>query len=449
MVDGWISCNQCGHRHGSFMSSCPKCGYLHSSNNNSSASSFSYASKQNTSKKRGRTTTRGIAVRKDLLIIIAISVVAGIISALVILNLYLPFILHSGTDIINNSLRISNDISSSSGGQISQRLPSAEQQPKYNDINLKLFALDQINQDRKKNHLPSVELSENQAAQMHAQDVLKTRQISHWMTNGQKPYMTYTQYGGMGAVEQNVATAGFDDSTYSQCTFGIIRCQKIDPQKEIEKGEYGMMYQDKECCNDGHRDNILDKYHSAVSIGIAYDEYYFVMVQNFENGNYINFTKPILAADNKHIQLTGILTGTASNNNNNNNNTSLSSYKFDGIAVYYDENPTNAVYLQNKNKTSYSMGRQVATVVGPMWMGLYRSPGNGISVIYSDNWFVTDKAIDINFDISPAVANNKEGVYTIVVFFKDANGNGNSFPVTDYSVHYINNYNAENRISSG
>jgi hypothetical protein len=95
------------------------------------------------------------------------------------------------------------------------------------------------------------------------------------------------------------------------------------------------------------------------------------------------------------------------------------------------------------------MGRQVATVVGPMWMGLYRSSGNGISVIYSDNWFVTDKAIDINFDISPAVANNKEGVYTIVVFFKDANGNGNSFPVTDYSVHYVNNYNAENRISSG
>ena len=158
VVDGRISCNQCGHRHGSFMRSCPRCGHPY----NSSSSSFSYANGQKSA------TKRRVSVGKGSIIVIAIIVVAGIISVLAILNLYLPFILHSSTDIINNSLKISNDISSpSSSGGLSQQ-PLLPVQPKYNETNLKLYALDQINQDRKKNNLPPVELSQNQAVQIHA-----------------------------------------------------------------------------------------------------------------------------------------------------------------------------------------------------------------------------------------------------------------------------------------
>lgn len=82
--------------------------------------------------------------------------------------------------------------------------------------------------------------------------------------------------------------------------------------------------------------------------------------------------------------------------------------------------------------------------------GIYRSPGDGINIIYSDNWSVIDKAIDIKFDISPVIMNNKEGVYTVVVFLKDHNATGTreSFPVTTYSVHYIKSYNSKMSLSS-
>ena len=58
------------------------------------------------------------------------------------------------------------------------------------------YALKKINEDREKAGLSPVLLSNNEAAQAHAEDVLKTGTISHWMTNGEKPYMTYTRYGG-------------------------------------------------------------------------------------------------------------------------------------------------------------------------------------------------------------------------------------------------------------
>jgi uncharacterized protein YkwD len=75
--------------------------------------------------------------------------------------------------------------------------------------------LDRINKDRTDFGLLPVKLSSNQAAEIHAEDVFRTRQISHWTTNGEKPYMTYTQNDGEGSVQQNVAIAGFSPEQYS------------------------------------------------------------------------------------------------------------------------------------------------------------------------------------------------------------------------------------------
>ncbi|HVD20722.1 MAG TPA: hypothetical protein VNB95_02135 [Nitrososphaera sp.] len=71
------------------------------------------------------------------------------------------------------------------------------------------YVLDRVNKDRTDMGLLPVKLSSNEASQMHAEDVFRTKQISHWTTNGEKPYMTYTQYDGEGSVQQNVAIAGF------------------------------------------------------------------------------------------------------------------------------------------------------------------------------------------------------------------------------------------------
>ena len=58
--------------------------------------------------------------------------------------------------------------------------------------NLKQYALKKINEDRLKFNLSPVELSKNEAAQIHAEELLKTKIVSHWTTDGMKPYMRYS-----------------------------------------------------------------------------------------------------------------------------------------------------------------------------------------------------------------------------------------------------------------
>ncbi|WP_415283924.1 CAP domain-containing protein [Candidatus Nitrososphaera sp. FF02] len=111
---------------------------------------------------------------------------------------------------------------------------------------LKAYALQKINEDREDYGLEPVALSNNKAAQVHAEDVLSTRFISHWMTNGEKPYMTYSRLGGTGYVSQNVATAG-DEQYFEDCTSGEYYCEPMDPLAEIEDLERSMMYDDEVC----------------------------------------------------------------------------------------------------------------------------------------------------------------------------------------------------------
>ena len=86
-----------------------------------------------------------------------------------------------------------------------------------------------------------VKLSKNDAARVHAEDILKTEQISHWMTTGEKPYMTYTRYNGLGYVAQNIViqnTVGgdiFEDSRLQACKNGWDLCDKLDLKKAVEK----------------------------------------------------------------------------------------------------------------------------------------------------------------------------------------------------------------------
>jgi len=268
------------------------------------------------------------------------------------------------------------------------------------------YALQLINKDRADAGLPPVELSDNEAAQMLAEDMLKTRYISHWMTNGEKPYMTYTRYGGTGAVAQNVAVSG-DMSYYEDCTSGFYYCEGMDPYSEIADLEYGMIYDDLLCCNNGHRDNILDPNHTHVSIGIAYDDYTIVLVQNFED-NYIEFTSPI-TSDNTNIRLIGnIPRGT----------------EVYGINIFYDELPTSNTYQDNKFQSSYGLGEMIAGVTQPRYY--YED----IVTIPANKWVVSNDSIDIRFSLSSI--DNEPGVYTIVTWLEDSDGN--QFPVTSYSV---------------
>jgi hypothetical protein len=269
-------------------------------------------------------------------------------------------------------------------------------------------ALQLINKDRADFGLPPVELSSNQAAQAHAEDVFSTKMISHWMTNGEKPYMTYTRYGGFGSVQQNVAIAGFDANQYHECHTNILLdCEKIEPVSTLHELEKEMMYNDADCCNNGHRDNILDPRHTHVSIGIVYDKFYLAFVENFENDYGLN----VDVHDGK-VRISGqLLEG-----------------ELQQVSIYYDVMPTPAVYEKNNHMLSYSDGDLVATVVKPLPPGYYYEKPQGYTLIQANRWS-QGNSVNVMFDLAPAV--NEDGVYTLFTIVKDG---GETFDATSYSV---------------
>lgn len=110
--------------------------------------------------------------------------------------------------------------------------------------------------------LSNVSLSSIKSAQGHAEDMLKHHYLSHWDTSGYKPYMRYTLAEGKGFIAENVA-----------CHLGNY---PINPKEILKQLESNMMYKDW-MWDWGHRDNILDPFHNKVSIGIAYDEFNYIL----------------------------------------------------------------------------------------------------------------------------------------------------------------------------
>ena len=366
----------CGHRYGSLLSACPVCGVLNS---------LISVPVSPPKKKGAAAPPRKVAIG----IVVVIIVLAGII---LLAPALANFVLQQKD---NPAITILQ--------------PSSQQPRTMPREELVQHVLDRINKDRTDFGLPPVKLSSNQAAQVHAEDVFRTRQISHWMTNGEKPYMTYTQYDGEGSVQQNVAIAGFSPEQYEQCVTDIlVECEKVEPVSTIEQLQYEMMYNDKECCNDGHRNNILDPHHTHVSIGIVYDQYYLALVQNFEN----NYGLDVDAEDSE-IEISG----------------TLLDGQLDQIAIYYDEMPSQAVYEQNKDLLFYSAGELVAVIVKPLPPGYYYESLQGYNLIEADRWTVQSDAVNVMFDLADAV--DEDGTYTLFALVKDGE---EMFDVTSYSV---------------
>jgi hypothetical protein len=405
-MEGWINCNKCNNRFRAFIQFCPQCGSQNPAYNNDIHHS-SVEFKKNK-----------VSVRKTAIIIVVVVAIIGVVVAWNISTT-------KNNDNNNNSI-----FTNQFHYHILKPKPlDLEKQSKFevndnDNNNLRQYALKKINEDRVKFNLSPVELSQNKAAQIHAEELLKTRMVSHRTTDGMKPYMRYSIYNGTGYMVQNIEAGGYDNTTLNKCKNHILLlCAKINPYKEIDVSEWNMIYNDTICCGNGHKHNILGKYHTHVSIGIAYDNTYFAIVQNFEN-NYIKFDKSFLQDDN--------------NNNNNDKHIIIqmsgtllkSNTYFDNIEVFYDETPTPLVYRQHKDDMSYTLGEFIATIVKPPPLFSYYKQPSGYTLIQADKLLTNGQSFDIRFDFSPVL--KMEGVYTIVVYVED--DNKNLFPASSYSI---------------
>ena len=391
------------------MSSCPRCGY-------SNPAKYSTRGKTSAIKKVGA--------------IAGISVIVVVAAFFLIQKIPLPTVSVSDqittteenlptndagsiTDSKENVEKVSeDDETSSSPSPLTQIFQPSK--PPLDE--LRQHALQKINDDRAKFDLPPVQLSYNDAAQIHAENVFETKKISHWMTNGEKPYMTYSRYGGLGEVGQNVAVEGYAKDDAIQCSYGLAMCTHINPKGAIDRAEYDMMYNDKECCDEGHRDNILDKSHTHVSLGIMYDNYYFAYVQNFEN-QYVSWSQPIVYDENsKKVSMSGVL---------------ADGVTLDVINLFFDPLPTPATYEQHADDKSYGLGDIAAVVVEPPPPGSYYDEANEHVLVVSETWHIDDNSFEMTFPMDKVYAKYGSGVYTVVIFVNDGS---EGFSVTNTSL---------------
>jgi uncharacterized protein YkwD len=293
---------------------------------------------------------------------------------------------------------------------------------------LKEYALQRINEDREKFGLAPVSLSDNQAAQVHAEDIFENRYLSHWMSNGEKPYMTYSRLGGEGYVNQNIAYVGYDD--YEQCADGTFLCPSVDPLEAIDSLEHDMIYDDASS-NWGHRDNILDEYHTHVSIGIAHDHYYFAFVQNFENiylsRAYEHDTKPVISFDGRKLTIEGQIKEGQFSPLLDHANT---------ITISYDPLPTANEYEKNKVMDYYDEGKYIACILQEQ-LTMYCPD---VITMSASSWNYNQGREHDTFLIRANLDEvlDEEGVYTIMITAepRGAKENDEAWRAMSYSIVY-------------
>ncbi len=270
------------------------------------------------------------------------------------------------------------------------------------------YTLQLINQDRSTNGgLSEVALNPPLAAQQHAYSMLVNDYLSHWDTQGLKPYMRYTVAGGVGYVDENVA---FVQQIGSYRTTASV-------EEAIKTLEYEMVYDDA-AHNNGHRDNILDAYHTGVSIGIAYDVDDVYLVEDFTN-DYLNWTAPI------SMTSTGTVSFSA-------NFSSLNGVTGDGIQlveVFYDPSPSQLTSAQlgaSPYDSDYTQGTFVAGVVQ---QGYQLSQGTTVT---ASQWDVTQTTISLIFNLGAVMRSDGPGVYTLYLEWENIFGKQEL--LTSYSI---------------
>jgi uncharacterized protein YkwD len=279
------------------------------------------------------------------------------------------------------------------------------------------YALSLINSNRKEYGLGNVTLSTEPSAQQHADSMLNYGYFSHWDIYGMKPYMRYTLLGGTEGVEENIA---YQESSIEKCLGPICKTYgDINVKQALYDMEYNMMYNDSKCCNNGHRDNILNPFHTQVSIGIAYNSSTVYFVEDFIN-DYVSWSAGTPGVSNGNVYLYGNITN---------------GYSLSSIEVTYDSPVKNMSISELDNTSSYSYGTPIAGVVSS---NSYYYPN--LTTIVANQYHTAGQQFKISFSLSKTISQYGAGEYTTLVWLKAANGT--DFIGSSYTAFINSNGNA-------
>ncbi|MDA4117139.1 MAG: CAP domain-containing protein [Thaumarchaeota archaeon] len=249
------------------------------------------------------------------------------------------------------------------------------------------FVLGRINRDRAASNLSPVQLSSIPSGQQHADSMLHFGYLSHWDTQGLKPYVRYSLLNGTGAMEENVAYESTDLPTFTN--LGFI-------ESSLARLENQMMNNDSLCCDNGHRDNILDPIHNFVSLGIEYNGTRVYLVEDFEN-SYTSLAQPM--ATGGTVSFVG--------------NSSINLRNLQ-VVVYYDQLPANLTAAQMRSPPysgSYSSGEFIGGVVPSCFLSCEKYQSG--TTVRADTWDTTNSTVRIDFKLADFVSSYGKGVYTV------------------------------------
>ena len=227
------------------------------------------------------------------------------------------------------------------GGTVVDPSDSTTEPPSLRNQAEKRHMLELINQARVRNGVPPVVMGNNNVAQIQADNLLRDCVLSHWGTDGLKPYMRYSLTGGYQANAENALT-------HNECGLADTWLQWNDePMQMVSDAVDGWLE------SPGHRETMLSPSYRKVNIGLAWDRNTFKAVQHFE-GDYVELTKLPTIRDGE-LTLEGRLE---------------EKYEFDGLhplmaVVIYDPKPRNLTQGQLAQTSCYSHGEVVAMVIPP------------------------------------------------------------------------------------
>ena len=227
------------------------------------------------------------------------------------------------------------------GGTIVSPSDSTTEPPRFRNLSEKRHMLELINDARTKAGVPPVAMGTNSVAQIQAENMLRDCVLSHWGSDGLKPYMRYSLAGGYQANGENALT-------FNECGLADTLLQwNDDPMDMVKDAVEGWLD------SPGHRETMLSPSYRRVNIGLAWDRNTFKAIQHFE-GDYVVLTH-FPDIEDGELTLAGWL---------------ADDYQFDGshpliALIIYDLKPRTLTQGQLLQTSCYSHGETVAAIIPP------------------------------------------------------------------------------------
>ena len=314
---------------------------------------------------------------------------------------------------------------------------------------LRLHMLELINRERSLRGLESVVMAYNESAQLHAEDLVENRYMSHWNLRGETPSMRHTWAGGHDYSVENLSFRSVVDAPTGFCAPPVS-------EQVLNDAMAGLMD------SPGHRDNILRPYHREVNIGIANNCHAMVVTQVFE-GEYVRFSlSPELVGG--RLAMAGQVTPEVNLNDRTN------------VVVNWDPPLADYTRGQVSQTFCYSPGRPVAYIPRPLPAGFYWLEGESremdwehcpapwdadpnlqlpenedeidqlrqqirdgflirkrvdVALVTADIWQVEADSFRIEADLSQVIQTHGPGIYSMVLW---GDVDGESIALTEYAI---------------